>query len=498
MGDSERPCGALAVNLDPPLYNALVKLAHDRGGSLFMVLHAAFALLLSRWSGQDDLVIGAVVANRSRSEFESAIGCFVNTLALRTRIRAGESFTSLLDRVKTSDLAAYTHQDLPFEQLVEAIQPERSLRRTPIFQVMLALQNAPLPAAQLPGLILEPVTVEPEVAKFDLTLSLAEHEGGLAGAIEFPSALFEAGDVKRFADRFQRVLEAVVANPAQDISRIDLLDAAERCLVVEEWNRTEANFPSGTLDGLFAAQVRRTPEAVAVVGLDGGGITYAELAARSTRLARYLVAQGVGPERVVGVRMERSADTVVALLGILKAGGVYLPLDPAYPSERLAFMTADAGAMLVLESIEGLEGDAELPALDDANRLAYIIYTSGTTGQPKGVAVAHAAAVNLLFARRACYDPLGPGDRVLAATSVGFDVSVGQLLFPLLNGATVVIAGDIRTMGAAGFWAMLTQQRVTQVNFVPSFMDSILDAAPSPEKLQLKRLLLGGEALWAA
>ena len=501
--------GALAASdsvpftIDAELHAALLKLAQERGASLFMVLHAAFAALLSRWSGQDDVVIGTVVANRNHSELESAIGCFVNTLPLRTGFEAGEPFGRLLSRVKSTDLAAYAHQDLAFEQLVEALHPVRSLRHTPIFQVMLVLQNAPLPVAPLPGLVLKPVALEAEAAKFDLTLSLADQAGELAGLFEFATARFEAETIRTLGRQFVRLLEAVARDAGQDAMRIPLLDPAERTLVVEEWNRTEAFFERGTLDGLFARQARLTPEAVAVIGADDTELTYAELDVRAGHLARGLAAQGVGPDSVVGVHMERSAETVVALIAILKAGGVYLPLDPAYPRDRIEYMIQDAGACLVLESINvfpagAFDAEANLPVLTDPERLAYIIYTSGTSGRPKGVAVTHTPAVNLAFARRACHDPIGPGDRILAAISVGFDVSIGQLLLPLLSGATVVIAPDLKSLTAAEFQAFLQQRRVTHINSVPSFFDSILEATPHWHTPSLKRLMLGGEALSGA
>jgi amino acid adenylation domain-containing protein len=486
---------SVPLELNAEAYAALSRLARERGASFFMVLHAAFATVLARWIGQGDVVIGTVVANRGHSELESMIGCFVNTLPLRTTVQPGESFAGLLTRVKNADLAAFAHQDLPFEQLVQAVQPERSLQHTPIFQIMLVLQNAPAPAGQFTGLAVEALPIAAQAAQFGLTVTLTEQAGGLSGTFQFSTSRFTAGTIERFARHYRRVLEAVAQNAAQDASRIDVLEANERALVLEKWSGEARPFPQDTLDHLFATQVRRNPTAVAVLSADGDELSYAELDEQSSRLARYLVSQGVGPERVVGVRMERSSATVVAFLAILKAGGVYLPLDPAYPSERLAFMIADAGAMLVLDSINGLDGDADLPQIGDPERLAYIIYTSGTTGVPKGVAVPHTAPVNLAFARRACHDPLGVGDRVLAGISVGFDVSIGQLLLPLLSGATVVIAGDLKTMGAGEFWSFLAERRVSHINSVPSFFESILDAAPPLGTLTLKRLMLGGEAL---
>ncbi len=494
-GGSWRLASTLSFNVAPEVHAKLVKLARDNNCSLFMVLHAAFAMLLSRLSGQDDIVIGTVSANRNHAEMEPVIGCFVNTLPLRTRLSPGESFAKLLARVKSSDLAAYAHQDLAFEQLVEALHPNRSLQHTPVFQVMLVLQNTPMPLVPLDGLELRPIALEAETAKLDLTLSFVEQDGGLSGTIEYARNRFATEDISGMAGKFARILEAVAAKPGLDASRVEILDAAERELVVNKWNQTHQSFENGTLDGLFRAQAARTPDAVAVIGTDGNALSYAELDTRSTRLAEQLVAAGVRPERVVGVRMERSTETIIALLAILKAGGAYLPLDPTYPADRLDYMASDAGAMLVLESIDGLTGDAGLPTFDDPNRLAYIIYTSGTTGQPKGVAVSHVAPVNLAFARRACHDPLGIGDRVLAAISVGFDVSIGQLLLPLLSGAAVVIAGDVKTMGAAEFWRFIADRRVTHINSVPSFFDSILGSAPPAGTLALKRLMLGGEAL---
>jgi amino acid adenylation domain-containing protein len=497
-GAESQASGTTPVEIPAELHGALLKLANDNGASLFMVLHAAFALLLAKTSGQDDLVLGAVVANRTRAEFESVIGCFVNTLPLRTKIAAGESFEALLARVKDADMAAYAHQDVPFEQLVEALHPDRSLQQTPIFQVMLVLQNAPLPRMEMPGLALRAVEVEAETAKFDLTLSLAESDGALRGVFEFAKARFTPSDIDKLGAQLLRVLQAIVSDPAQEAVRVDLLDAAETALVVDEWNRTNADFPQGTLDSLFVEQAQTTPDAIAIVGLDGREWTYREADEESSQIARRLAARGVTTGSVVGVRMERSAETILALLAILKAGAVYLPLDPDYPADRLEFMVQDAGAALVLEQLPTGGPEADVVPSADPNRLAYIIYTSGTTGLPKGVAVTHAPAVNLAFARRACHDPLGPQDRVLAAISVGFDVSIGQLLLPLLCGATVVVSASVKSMGAREFWALLVQRGVTHINSVPSFFESILDVAPVAGELSLKRLMLGGEALSGA
>ncbi|MFN7981656.1 MAG: amino acid adenylation domain-containing protein [Vicinamibacterales bacterium] len=491
----EPACGTVHLPLDGALVSALTSLGRAHGASLFMVLHAALASLFSRWSGQDDVVIGTVVANRQRTEFESAFGCFVNTLALRTTLTAGESFVQLLERVREKDLAAFAHQDLPFEQLVDALHPERSLDYAPVVQVMLVLQNTPQRAIALPGLTFTPQPIEPEAAKFDLTVNITEDDGGLGVSFEHARRRFDIETIEALAGQFAHFLRRVAADPQVEPAAVEMLRADERALVVERFNATAATFPGYTLEAMFARQVAAIPAAAAVVDVDGRTLSYEELDARSSALARYLVERGVVAERVVGVQMVRSADTIVALLGILKAGGVYLPLDPSYPADRLAYIAADAGAHLVLESIDGCDGVAPLPTFSDPSRLAYIIYTSGTTGRPKGVAMSHAALVNLSYARRACHDPLGPGDRVLAGIAVGFDVSIEQLLLPLLAGATVVVAGDLRTMGADGFWALLARERVTHVNSVPSFIASVLSAAPVHQPLALQRLIVGGEVL---
>ena len=480
--------------LDAALSQRVREQARALGVTPASLFHLAWAAVLGHICGKRDVVFGTVLFGRMQSGpgADRVVGMFINTLPVRIEVDGtGAAESVRRTHGQLADLLAHEHAPLSLAQRCSAIPAP-----APLFSSLFNYRYSPEIAAEMawPG-----VEVVFAAERTNYPLSMAVDDSGVGFVLTaLGQAGVDAGQVCRYLQTsVAGLLDLLEHAPQTPFESLRVLPSAERRLVVEEWNRTEASFPSGTLDGLFAAQVRRTPEAVAVVGLDGGEITYAELAARSTRLARYLVAQGVGPERVVGVRMERSADTIVALLGILKAGGVYLPLDPAYPSERLAFMAADAGAMLVLESIEGLEGDAELPALDDANRLAYIIYTSGTTGQPKGVAVPHMAAVNLAFARCTCHDPLGGGDRVLAAISVGFDVSIGQLLLPLLSGATVVIAGDVKTMGGTEFWGLVGQRGVTHINSVPSFVDSILDAVPAG-KLPLKRLMLGGEALSGA
>ena len=311
------------------------------------------------------------------------------------------------------------------------------------------------------------------------------------------AAFLDPAEAPTLLSLLEAAVEAFVSAPETRLECLATLTTAERSQL-EAWNQTAAQLPKGTLEALFAAQAAATPDHVAIVSPEGERMTYADLESRSTALARQLAGSGVKPGETVGVQMPRSPETIVALLAILKAGAVYLPLDPAYPADRLAFMVKDAKAIQVLTSIAIEAAETSLPdpaSLADPARRAYIIYTSGTTGQPKGVAVPHSAAVNLAFGRRIAHDPIGPGDRILAAISVGFDVSIGQLLLPLLSGATIVIAPELRTLAATDLWSLLMRQQVTHINSVPSFLDSILDAAPAPSTLVLKRLMLGGEAL---
>ncbi len=495
----------------PPLARRLQARARAAGATPFMLLLTAFQALLARWSGVNDLVVGTPVAQRNRAEIEPLIGFFVNTLPLRAQFAPDLTFADALARGRETILTAYTHQDLPFETLVQALRPDRDLSRQPIVQVMFILQNAPMPTVKIPGIDLEPVAMPTTVAKFDLTLSLAEAEdGGLDGDFEYATDLFDLSTIERVGHWFTRILTAIAEDPAAVIADIDLLSAEERRLILSDWNPAPTPFPQGTLPSLFAAQASRTPDAEAVA--EGPrALSYAALDRASDAVAAALQQRGVGLETVVGVALARALETVVYALAVLKAGGVYLPLDPAYPPDRLAFMLDDARAALVLTdaataprlpiSVPQYQPDLTAtgtphpPALEP-DHLAYIVYTSGSTGTPKGVAVSHAAAANLAFARRHGHDPIGPGDRVLAAISVGFDVSIGQLLLPLLSGACVVVAPDLRTLSADSFWALIEEGRVSHVNSVPSFFDSVLDAAPPGAGLQ--RLMLGGEPLTGA
>ncbi|MCP4658774.1 MAG: AMP-binding protein, partial [bacterium] len=410
----------LPLTLPEPLEEALEALGRERGATLFMTLLAAFQTLLHRYSGQRDVLVGTPVAGRRQAEVEGLIGFFVNMLVLRGNLGGEPAFTEVLERTRDDALAAFCHQDLPFEQLVEELQPRRDRSRTPLFQVMFVLQNAPLEPLELPDLTLRPLASDSGTSKVDLTLTLVP---GLTGSIEYATELFDAATIARLGRHFENLLGAVVAGPEERIRDLDLLTPAERWQLAGEWNA--APIPAAAavigLHQSFEAQAARTPEAVALV-FDDQRLSYAELDARADELAWRLRGCGVGPEVRVGIATPRTPELVVSILGVLKAGGAYVPIDPAYPQERREFMLDDSAAVVVLEagwqgqnSAAGGQGQAEgivdgttpvTPSLQRGNRprlalvslnsLAYVIYTSGSTGRAKGVAITHRSALALL------------------------------------------------------------------------------------------------------
>ena len=429
-----------------------------------MTLLASFAALLERHTGQDDLTVGTPIAGRTRGRPRALIGLFVNTLALRVDLSGSPSFLELLGRVRETALAAYAHQELPFERLVEELAPERDLSRPPLVQAMLVLQNAPAGVLALPGLELQVTPVGTGTAMFELTFTFTETSAGLSWAIEYDRDLFDGSTIERLAGHFERLLADALASPAKRAGDLLLLSEAERRELLEWGTAPRELRRPATLDALFAAQVKRTPEAMAVV-FGSERLTYGELDGRVERLAghlrHHLRRLGAGTESIVGVCLEPSTDLVVALLAVCRAGGAFLPLDPAYPAERLAFMLEDSGAPLVLtrrglaglavpgvlqvlldelEEIAGsFDGDGE-PPVSRPEDLAYVIYTSGSTGRPKGVAVLQGAAAAHMETVAAAWE-LDREDRVLQFASPSFDVWLEETLPALVAGSTLVLRG---------------------------------------------------------
>ena len=447
------------VELSLELLERLQALGRSEGATLYMTLLAAFQVLLSKYSGSEDVVVGSPIAGRTRKEVEGLIGFFVNTLVLRTDLSGAPSFREVLRRAREVTLGAYAHQEVPFEKLVEELQPERTLSHSPLLQVMFALQNAGDQGGALPGLSVRGVGAEVASAQFDLSLELRTTARGLRGGLNYSTDLFDRGTVVRMLGHLERVLEQVAADPDVRLSRLALAGPEERAQVVVEWNRTERPFSrEACIHQLFQAQAERTPDAVALVwGLEE--MTFRELDARANRLAHHLAGLGVGPESRVGLRLERSVENVVATLAVLKAGGCCVPVDTSYPAERMDLMLADSAVRVLLSDAElaappagsglhvirldqlaeGLAGgqDHAPPANAWAGNLAYVFYTSGSTGRPKGVMMGHREVVQYA----ACLPQtmqIGPGDHVAQASNASFDAAVFEIWGALLNGATLV------------------------------------------------------------
>ena len=495
------------------LTKALNDLSRRHGATLFMTLLAAFQTLLYRYSGQKDFAVGTPVAGRTSAEVEGLIGFFVNTLVMRSDLSGRPTFLELLARVRETALEAYAHQDLPFEKLVDAMQPERSLSHTPLFQVALVFQNAPREQFDLSGLKFDRIAAESGTSKFDLMMFATERADSLNLAVEYNTDLFDHVRIERMLEHLQTLMESIVREPEKLIEDLEILPDREREQVLVEWNRTEKEYRSEQcLQELFEEQAALDPEQVALV-FDGAELSYGELNRKANHLAHYLKKRGVGPEVLVGVCMERSPALVVALLGILKAGGAYVPLDPAYPAERVAFMLDDtnAGVVLTEEKLLALlgESDVELICMDrdweqieqeqQANpenfaageNLAYVIYTSGSTGRPKGVAIAHRSTAALLAWARSVFTPEELSG-VLASTSICFDLSVFELFVPLSYGGKVVLVADVLQLlqmdgATAG---------VKLINTVPSAMAELVRLKGVPETVQTVNL--AGEPLAAS
>jgi amino acid adenylation domain-containing protein len=502
--------GGLHVETLPgALTSQLKSLSRQQGVTFFMTLLTAFKILLRRYTSQEDIAVGVPIANRVVHEIEPLIGFFVNTLVLRTSSAASTSVAGLLERVREVSLQAYAHQDVPFEKLVEILDPGRDLRRTPLFQTMFVLQNTPLPDLPWEELKATAWMVETGTSKFDLTLAVREIKNELELSLEYSTELFDAERMRRFLRHYQAVLNGIIERLQKPANEIDILSHEEREQLLVEWNGTTAEYnPEKCLPELFEEQARITPEAIAVVG-GNTELTYAELNCRANQMAHYLQGLGVQPEVRVGICLERGWEMVVALLGVLKAGGAYVPLDGSYPEERLKYMIEDSGAAVVLtqesllprlrghgRKLMVLDGEGhriERESGENPDRrtapenLAYVIYTSGSTGRPKGVAIAHySTAVLLNWARKV----FAPEDLqgVLASTSICFDLSVFEIFVPLTSGGTVFMVKDALELAN-----MAGANRVKLINTVPSAMRELLRLNAVPESV--RTVNLAGEAL---
>ncbi|MDZ8065210.1 MAG: amino acid adenylation domain-containing protein [Nostoc sp. DedQUE08] len=512
--------------LSVELTNRLTKLSQERGCTLFMTLLTAFDILLYRYTGQSDILVGTPIANRDRSEIEGLIGFFVNTLVMRTSLADNPTFSELLGRVREIALGAYNHQDLPFEMLVEALQPERNLSHTPLFQVMFALQNAPMSELELAGLTISPLTAQSTTTKFDLSLSMYNSGAGLVGVWEYSTDLFDASTIERITGHFVNLLSGIVANSKERISQLPMLTQVEQQQLLVEWNDTQVDYPfDKCIHQLFEEQVERTPNAVAVI-FDNQQLTYQQLNCRANQLAHYLQSLGVTADTLVGICVERSLEMVVGLLGILKAGGAYVPLDPDYPQERLSFMLEDAQVKVLLTQQQVVEKlpqhQAQVVCLDtewefisqssqdnaiaqltvdiasvQATNLAYVIYTSGSTGKPKGVMIPHGAIANHCCIIQQAY-ALRKSDRVLQFASINFDASLEQILPTLIVGATLVLRGsDVWT--PTNFQKIVSDFELTVVNLPTAYWQQLTQEWVKTQVLdtnsKLRLVIVGGDVM---
>jgi amino acid adenylation domain-containing protein len=494
----------------------LLALSRQEGATLFMTLLAAFNVLLYRYTGQQDILLGTPIANRNRAEIEGLIGFFVNTLVLRAQMESDESFLSLLRQIRATTLDAYAHQDLPLERLVQELQPERDMSRSPLFQVMLVLQNAPKQAFELPGLTLSAFETKSRTAKFDLMLTLAEGPDGLAGELEYDTDLFDATTIRRMLGHFQTLLHSIVAHPDQRLTEYSLMAADESRQLLVEWNATKVDYQRNLcLHELFEMQVDRAPDAACLIG-DDVLLTYRELDQRANQLAHHLRRGGIGRETRVGILMERSAEQAVALLGVLKAGACYVPLDPDFPRERLHYLLDDAKVALILTQArlanELLSGHPGVLCLDDcaaeleresaarpattatSDNLAYVIYTSGSTGRPKGAMLQHNTIVNCLEWMQRTYQ-LDEADRFVFKTTLNFDPSVWEFFWPLMVGAQVILVRPEAQSNPALLVATIVRHEATVVYLVPSLLSHFLEEQKLEQLASLRYVICGGESL---
>jgi amino acid adenylation domain-containing protein len=494
--------------------DALKELSRREGVSLYMTLLAAFKILLGRYAGQDHIIVGTPIANRNRIDIENLIGFFVNTLVLRSDLSGNPGFPEYLKQIREITLGAFAHQDVPFEKLVEELQPQRDLNRTPLFQVMFSLQNAPMPALRLSDVTMTLLQDDSTTAQFDLTLDITERDEGLNCLLEYSTEIFELSTAQRILKHFVKLLESIVANPQGRVRELPLLTETEREQILVDWNNTATEHDrERCAHQLFEAQAERTPDAPAVVFGDRR-LTYAELNQRANQLARYLQERGVGPETRAGILLERSVEMPVALLGILKAGGAYVAFDPSYPPERLRYMFEDSGVTLLLTqqnvmspefAVSPIFIDAEWGSIAerdsqnlqsgvDPSNIVYLVYTSGSTGRPKGILIEQRSLVNAAYAFINKHR-MTERDRLLQFASLSFDVAAEEFFASWLSGSCVVMRPEA-VMSHADFVSLLQQEEITIVNLPASFWMEWLTAI-ADKKLEipstLRRVVVGNE-----
>ena len=506
----------ITCEIGKDLLEALKDLSRREGVSLYMTLLAAFKTLLARYAGQDQVIVGTPIANRNRIDIENLIGFFVNTLVLRTDVSENPRFHKFLKQIREVTLGAFAHQDVPFEKLVEELQPERDMSRTPLFQVMFSLQNSPMPELKLSQVTMTLLQDDSTTSAFDLTLDITERAHALDCLLEYSTELFDRSTAQRILNHFTNLLESIVANPHQHLRELPLLTADEQQQILVDWNNTASEHNrEACVHRLFEAQAERTPEAVAVVFGDQL-VTYAELNQRANRLGHYLTELGVGPETRVGILLERSVEMAVALLAILKAGGAYVAFDPTYPPERLRYMLDDSGVALILTEQRVMANQPELGVrsilidveqssiaahdshnvasdIDPAN-IVYLVYTSGSTGRPKGILIEHRSLVNAAYAFINKHR-MTERDRLLQFASLSFDVAAEEFFAAWLSGSCVVMRPE-SVMTYADFVALLESEQITIVNLPASFWFEWLTALSERElelPSALRRVIVGNE-----
>ncbi|MEM8676929.1 MAG: amino acid adenylation domain-containing protein [Cyanobacteria bacterium P01_G01_bin.67] len=495
-----------SFELGKELTEQLNALARESGVTIFVLLLAAYKVLLSRHSGQEDIIVGVPIANRNRREIEDLIGFFTNTLVLRSDLSHRPSFKQLLAQIKESTYSAYDHQDLPFEKLVEELQPERDLSYNPLFQAKFRLENLPQPIS-IPDLTIAPLKQTEFAAKLDLSLDMYETTRGLVGGFEYNRDLFKPETISRLTDHFYVLLKGIINNPDCPVSELPILTPTEEQQILVDWNDTAVEFPENLcFHQLFTAQAAKTPDNIALVYRDKE-LTYGELDRQSNELASYLVSLGVKPEVRVGICVERSLEMIIAFLAVLKAGGAYVPLDPAYPQERLDYIVQDSGINILLTQSKYKQNfiDKNITIIDVTHyplpithyplpithpeNLAYIIYTSGSTGKPKGVLIPHRGLTNLTQHKiKACQ--VDASSCVLQFFSFSFDASIPEIIMSLACGAKLCLADKETLLPGEGLLNLLREQQVTHVTMTPSALATL----PAAELPDLKMVLVGGEA----